>query len=421
MRALKSYGIAAILVIIGALWLSTGLFINGGNGPEDGEVTVVSALEKDGGPLTSLVAATGVAKTVHHEEGVTNPALSIRQRAKFNNVAEDVKQSVRIQQFIIEAMPLEVKLRGYTAAKASVKATAQTADTILTVDVKEGQDVKIGDLICTLDNGTRLASVEQAKASVSQAMAALNQAQLNYKANQNLLKKKLVSTNSAEGVIAQLRSAEANVQAADVGLRNAEVELENTQIKATVEGIIQRPLAEVGDHMNRGGSCATIVQLDPMVFVGSVPQARIDLARLGLTADIKTINDKTAKGKVSFISVRADAATRSFAVEIEFPNPAGIILDGLTAEAIVNLGSMPAHFIPQSTMTLDQDGNLGVRTVEDGIVAFHKITILQDTNTGIWITGLPSIVDVIILGQEYVKAGQEVDAKTLEQAEELQS
>lgn len=415
MRALKSYGIAAILILAGAFWLSTGLFVYGGNGPVDGEKTVVSALEgKDGGLLTNAVHATGIAKEVHHEIGVNDPSISIAARAQLAAAESGTKQSVRIRTYNLEAMPLEVTLRGHTAAKASVKATAQTADTILTVDVKEGQEVEIGTLICTLDNGTRLASVEQAKASVSQANAALKQAELSFKSNQALLKKKLVSTNSAEGVIAQLRSAEANLQAANVGLSNNQVELENTKIKATVAGVIQRPLAEVGDQMNRGGSCATIVQLDPMIFVGSVPQSRIDLARIGLDAQIKTINGKTAKGKVSFVSVSADAATRTFAVEIEFPNPNGAILDGLTAEADVNLGNIPAHFIPQSIMTLDGDGNVGVRAVKDGIVAFHKISILKDTNKGTWVTGLPNSIDIIILGQEYVTSGQEVEASKVE-------
>lgn len=418
MRALTSYGIAAILVIIGAFWLGTGVFVYGGNGPVDGEKTVVSALEgKDGGPLTDAVKATGIGKEVHHEHGANDPALSIADRTALILAEKGTKQSVRTRTYNLEPMPLEVRLRGFTAARASVKASAQTADTILTVDVKEGQNVNIGDLICSLDDGTRLASVEQAKAAVSQAEAGLKQAQLSYKTNQALLKKKLVSENSAEGVIAQLRSAEANVQAAKVGLSNSMVELENTKIKAPVAGIIQRPLAEVGDRMTRGGSCATIVQLDPMVFVGSVPQSRIDLARIGLDAEITTINEKTAKGKVSFISVSADAATRSFAIEIEFPNPNGLILDGLTAEANVNLGNIPAHFIPQSIMTLDQDGILGVRAVADNIVSFHKITILKDTNKGVWVTGLPLSIDIIILGQEYVTSGQEVDAS----AEEVES
>ena len=157
-----------------------------------------------------------------------------------------------------------------------------------------------------------------------------------------------------------------------------------------------------------------IVQLDPMVFVGAVPQSRIDLAKLGLAAQIKTINGTTATGKVTYIAVSSDPATRSFPVEIAFPNPDGRVKDGLTAEATVDLGTIPAHLLPQSVMTLDSEGKLGVQTVEAGIVVFHPITILQDTRAGVWVTGLPASADIIILGQEYVTVGQTVDATNVE-------
>jgi multidrug efflux system membrane fusion protein len=147
-----------------------------------------------------------------------------------------------------------------------------------------------------------------------------------------------------------------------------------------------------------------------MVFVGAIPQSRVDLAKLGLPVEVTTINGAKAEGKVTYIAVSADPATRSFLVEAEFPNPNGKIRDGLTAEATVNLGTMPAHLLPQSIMTLDSEGTLGVQTVEDGKVVFHQITILQDTRDGVWVTGLPASADIIVLGQEYVTAGQMVDA-----------
>jgi multidrug efflux system membrane fusion protein len=92
------------------------------------------------------------------------------------------------------------------------------------------------------------------------------------------------------------------------------------------------------------------------------------------------------------------------------PNPEGKILDGLTASAIVKVGTAPAHLLPQSVLTLDDDGVLGVRAVEDSTVAFYPVTILKDTREGIWVTGLPNTVDVITVGQEYVTAGQRVNA-----------
>jgi multidrug efflux system membrane fusion protein len=152
------------------------------------------------------------------------------------------------------------------------------------------------------------------------------------------------------------------------------------------------------------------VELDPMLFVGAVPEARIGLAKTGLAASVTTITGQTIEGKVSYIASIADAATRSFPVEIELPNTDGSLRDGITATATVNLGTAPAHMLPQSVLTLDDDGVLGVRTVTDNVVAFYPVTILKDTREGVWVSGLPPKVDVITVGQEYVQDGQKVNA-----------
>ncbi|MBL4811337.1 MAG: efflux RND transporter periplasmic adaptor subunit [Rhodobacteraceae bacterium] len=410
MRFLRSYGIAAILVLGVAIWLSTGLLVRGGLGPVDGEMTVAAALEADGGPLTDAVAASGIGLEVHHAHGALDPSLSIAERNALLEEENGPTRSVRTVQFDVQSMPLEVTLRGHTAARASVDAVAQTSDIISSLDVEEGALAEIGDLICSLDNGTRQASINQASASVAQAEAALVQAQSNYRTNQSLRERGLSSPNSADQFSAALRAAEANLEAATVGLSNRQDELSNTEVRATVAGIIQRPMAEAGDFLPMGGSCARIVQLDPMVFVGAVPQSHIQLARVGLPAEIRMITGAEATGNVSYISVSADQATRSFDVEIEFANPNGAVLDGLTAEAKISLGNVPAHLLPQSVMTLDQNGVLGVRAVEDSIVAFYPIEILSNTRAGIWVAGLPFSINVITVGQEYVTAGQRVDA-----------
>jgi multidrug efflux system membrane fusion protein len=113
---------------------------------------------------------------------------------------------------------------------------------------------------------------------------------------------------------------------------------------------------------------------------------------------------------VTYISSVADNATRAFRAEIEIANDDYAIRDGVTAEAIVDIGTAPGHLLPQSVLTLDDDGILGVRTVEDSVVAFYPITIVSDTREGIWVSGLPISADVITIGQENVTAGQHVEA-----------
>src|SRR5690606_24696660 len=116
------------------------------------------------------------------------------------------------------------------------------------------------------------------------------------------------------------------------------------------------------------------------------------------------------EGEVTYIASVADNATRSFPVEIEIPNPDFAIRDGVTAEAIVNVGTAPGQLLPQSVLTLDDEGILGVRAVEDGKVVFYPVTIVSDTREGVWVTGLPAVAKVITVGQENVTAGQAVEA-----------
>src|SRR5690606_12339018 len=231
------------------------------------------------------------------------------------------------------------------------------------VHVSKGQSVAAGDLLCTLDQGTRQAAVAQAEAGVAQARS-------EYEANAALREKQLAPANSGLPLEAALRAAEANLQ-------NAEAELERTEVRAPVDGIVQDPLATVGDMLGAGTPCATVVQLDPMVFAGAVPEVNIGHARLGMPATITTVTGNTFDGKVSFIASSADPATRTFAVEIEFPNPDLEIRDGITAEAVVNVGTAPAHLLPQSALTLNDEGELGVRAVgSDNKVTFYPVTIL---------------------------------------------
>jgi len=414
MRAIKSYGTAAVVIILIAMWFSTGLFVEGGNGPDASERSVTSILEEDGGPITDAVAATGIAREVHHEEGVNDPSLSIAQRNALTAQEEGVLRIVRVETFTIQPMKLEVTLRGHTQAKASLSVSAQASEIVDTVAVSEGQRVAQGDLICTLKSGVRQASVNQAQAAVKQAEAGLLRAQTDFQTNLALREKGLASKNSAESFLANLRSAESGLEAAQVALSNREADLGKTEIRAGMAGVIQGPIVESGALLNFGQPCAAIIQLDPMLFIGAIPQAKINYVKTGMSATIRTINEQTAEGKVTFVAVSSNPATRTFAMEIEFANPEMLVFDGLTAEALVNMGSIPAHLLPQSVLTLDSDGALGVKVVEDGLVVFYPLQILGDSREGVWVSGLPPKVDAIVLGQEYVSDGQKVDARFAE-------
>ena len=410
MRALYSYGVALLIMVLAGAWLATGTLVVGGNGPGEGERPIISVIEgEEHGPIATQLADAGVL-AAHETEHAVDPHLTIAQRNEQENGANTALQSVRTSTYVAQPWAIEVPLRGRTQAKASVGAVAETAGIVDAVHVTKGQKVAIGDLLCTLDQGTRVAAVAQAEAGLEQANAGLVQAQSDYDTNAELREKGLAAPNTARQLEVALTGAQAALSSAKAGLANAQAELERTEIHAKVTGVVQDPLAVAGAMLAMGQPCATIVQLDPIVFIGQVPEARIGLAKLGLPAKIKTITDQEVDGEVTYISASADPATRSFPVEIELPNADGAIRDGVTATATVNMGTAPAHLLPQSVLTLNDDGVLGISSVVDGTVKFLPVTIASDTREGVWVLGLPASIDIITVGQEYVIDGQAVDA-----------
>lgn len=410
MRAYFSYGVAFLILVLAGLWLATGTLVMGGNGPGNGERPIISIIEgEEHGPIATTLGDAGILAE-HETDEALDPTLTIAQRNEAEHGDEADLQSVRTSTYVAQPFTIEVALRGRTEAKASVSAVAETSAIIDTVHVAKGDNVAVGDLLCTLDKGTRAAAVTQAEASLAQAEVALSQAQADYDTNVELREKGLATVNSARGVEVALTSAEAGVRSAEAAVENALAELERTEIKAKVAGVVQDPLAVAGAMLAQGQPCATIVQLDPMLFVGQVPEARIGLAKVGLEAVVTTITGQEVEGSVSYIAATADSATRSFPVEIEIPNPNNAIRDGITATATVNMGTAPAHLLPQSSLTLNAEGVLGVKTVEDGTTRFMPVQIASDTREGVWVLGLPVAVDVITVGQEYVTDGQLVAA-----------
>jgi multidrug efflux system membrane fusion protein len=383
MRAIYSYGVAGVILVAGAAWLATGTLVAGGNGPGNGERPIIPALHAD-------------ASAGGEHAGEIDPHLTIAERVAETAGAESPLQSVRTETYQVQAFPIEVPLRGRTQAKSVVTITPETSGVVTEVNVTKGQRVAAGDVLCTLDQGTRAAAVAQAEAGLAQAQA-------DYDTNAALRDKGLAAANTANALDAALKAAQA-------AFDQAKAEFDRTQVKTKVAGVVQDPLTTVGTMLSPGAPCATVVELDPMLFVGTVPEARIGLAKLGLKANIETVTGQKLDGEVSYIAPTADAATRSFPVEIQIPNPNGEVLSGITATATVEMGTMPAHLLPQSVLTLDDEGAMGVRTVENGEVKFYPVTIVSDSREGVWVTGLPAKVDVITVGQEFVIPGQKVDA-----------
>ena len=184
------------------------------------------------------------------------------------------------------------------------------------------------------------------------------------------------------------------------------------KIVAPFSGYLETLRVEEGDFLNTGAVCAALIDPDPMLIVADIAEKDIAQVQLGSEAKAKLISGRYISGEVTFIASSADKNTRTFRVEISVDNEDRTIRDGVSAEVYIKGKEEAAHKISPAILSLNDQGKLGVRTVTaDNRVEFKEINILEDTNSGMWVSGLGEEARIITLGQEYVFQGQTVNVK----------
>lgn len=186
------------------------------------------------------------------------------------------------------------------------------------------------------------------------------------------------------------------------------VELNRTEVKAPFSGYLET-IVKPGNFLERGQVCATIIQLDPITFVAEVPESDINKVSEGQEVILNLITGESILGNLSFVSKSASNLTRTFKVESEIKNKKGVIRDGITSEMIIKTSKIYAHKISPSILMLNDKGILGIKVIEnEDTVKFIPIDILEDSEDGIWVTGVPDKIQLIIQGQGFVENNQKV-------------
>ena len=186
------------------------------------------------------------------------------------------------------------------------------------------------------------------------------------------------------------------------------VELNRTEVKAPFRGYVEK-IIKPGNFINRGEVCAVIIELDPVTFVAEVPEAEIKNIVKGQNVSIMLVTGEIISSKLSFVSKSATPSTRSFRVEAEVRNPNGLIRDGITGTLEISTNKILANKISPSILLLSDSGTLGIRIVNsENVVEFRPIKILEDTQDGLWVQGIPNASSLIVRGQGFVEDGQKV-------------
>ncbi len=289
----------------------------------------------------------------------------------------------------------KITIRGRTEALRTVTVKAETVGTVIAVPAEEGRRVSQGDVLCELSMNVREAQKVEAEANVQYRL-------LEHEAARQLLEKGHRSETQEAAALTAYDSAL-------TALGQIELDIARTKIRAPFDGVLDNRDVEIGDYMRTGDACATLVDEQPFLIVGHVSETEVTQLSVGARGSAQLITGEVVEGKIRFISKRAQPATRTFRVELEVPNEEGRLRDGITAEIHVPLETVQAHKVSPAVLVLNDQGQIGLRTVdEDEVVHFISVKIVGDNAEGVWLSGLPDRMTIITVGHEYVSDGQKV-------------
>lgn len=313
--------------------------------------------------------------------------------------AGDIRTNVRVRTQTAEEVTRTITVNGKTAPARIVELNAETDGRVVSIGGERGDRLSEGDVIVRLDERDR-------SARLAQAVATVKQRELEFAGREKLKSESYVSE-------AQLQEAAALLEASKAELARARLDIEYTVIRAPFDGALQERMVEIGDYVKAADPIATFVDDRKLVVSANVSEFDAHNVSKGEAAKAKLATGEIVTGVIRYVAPVADEATRTFVVELEVDNAAGLYRGGMTAELMIPAETIFAHKISPSLLTLDDEGNLGIKIVNDlGKVEFHQADIAMSSSEGVWIAGLPHSASIITVGQGFVNAGALVDSVT---------
>ena len=275
--------------------------------------------------------------------------------------------------------------------RQSVKIIPRVEGYLREVRVKEGQQVRRGQVLFVIDQSAYQAEVKAASANVEVARANLTKEQLNYDGSRGLNAHNVVSDHELRTAASSLAMAKAQLRQSEAQLETAHANLSYTVLRSPSDGVVGSLPFRVGDYVGPShGSLTTVADSHEMFVYFSL----------------------TDRGRVESISGVVESSTGSVSARAVFPNGDGRLLSGSTGRLVVPYEMHQVIVIPQAATYEIQDKKYVYRVVE-GKASSTIITVLPMTDGKNYVVanGL-EVGDIIVAkGAGYVKEGQEIQTK----------
>jgi multidrug efflux system membrane fusion protein len=332
---------------------------------------------------------------------------------------------VAVAQVLEKDVPVQLTAVGNVEAYATVSVKSRVGGELTAVHFREGQEVKEGDLLFTIDKAPYEVALKEAQARLERDQALARKARDDVRRNMPLAEKDIVSRQALDQVVSTAEAAEALVKADQAAVETLHLQLSYCTIRAPISGrtgslMIQRGnLVKASDETK---SLVVIHQIQPIYVSFSVPEQHLAQINRGMSEGrmgvLAVISDPTSTngpvaGTVSFVNNTVDTSTGTIRLKATFPNEDRRLWPGQIADVVLTLGMLPrAVVVPSQTVQSGQSGQYAFVVKPEGVVELRPIVVGRSMNGETVIQkGLNPGETVVTDGQLLLTPGTKVSVK----------
>lgn len=333
---------------------------------------------------------------------------------------------VSVSTFVAERRdwPETLSTTGTVTALNTVDIRPQVASVIDKVHITEGQFVKAGELLFTLDNRADLANLAKAQAQLERDQAALADAERQLARSRDLLNQKFVSQSAVDTNLTLVDGQRAVVSADRAALAAARVALSYSRIVAPSAGRAGAIDVYAGSYVQPSGApLVTITQLDPIAVSFTLPQRNLQDVLAGLIAGNAPVDAELPGGRASltgrleFVDNLVDAASGTVRLKAVFDNKQQLLWPGAYVSVQLVVRTLPGVIvIPQAALIQGPDAKTVFVVGADGKVAQREVDLIASAGTLAAVSGIDAGTPVVVEGKQNLRPGSAVHVRAADAA-----
>lgn len=311
-------------------------------------------------------------------------------------------------------VPVTVQVNGSVVSLNSVDLRPQVTNTVREVHVKEGQFVKAGQLLFTLDDRPDQANLAKARAQQQRDEAMLADLERQYKRSQDLVAQNFIAKSAADATLSQLDAQRAAVAADRAAVQSAQVALGYDTLRAPIAGRIGAVNIYPGTLVQTSLSLVTITQLDPIAVSFPVPEGKLQdlLAAVRAHTPVEALvsGRKTPlKGTLSFVDNTVDPLIGTVRAKAVFDNADQSLWPGQFVETRVTVRVIDdATVLPASALMMLAEGTSVYVVDADKKATRRKVEAIYTFGTQVVVKGVEPGEQVVVEGKQNVRPGGKV-------------